>query len=364
MTTEPTAAQLMWSGLRGPIAVDGRELGVAADREAYGHHGRTDVGATTATGLIPGSEHLVTGTSFNGETVRARFSTPLSPAGVETARIATISDLHIGERAFGALPRVRERHAVEPYTLRAVRSAVREAVEWGASLIVVKGDLAHENRTPQYEVLGPIFASAGVPVLVIAGNHDGGNHQHDDVRAALGPLACNFIDDLHVQMIGGLRLVLLPSMAPGISAGRVARHLDRLSEVLSDQRPTLVLTHHHLQIVPWHLPVATWGRERQHLVRAIRSSGSPVVLSAGHSHRNRHHRLRAGFSVTEVGSTKDFPGAWAGYTVYEGGLHQSVHRISDPTVLEWTERTRHMLLGVWGRWSLGGAGDRSITWNW
>ena len=46
--------------------------------------------------------------------------------------------------------------------------------------------------------------------------------------------------------------------------------------------------------------------------------------------------------VTEVGSTKDHPGTWAGYLVYEGGIVQTVRRIMDPTALAWTERAREL----------------------
>ena len=37
---------------------------------------------------------------------------------------------------------------------------------------------------------------------------------------------------------------------------------------------------------------------------------------------------------------KDFPGTWAEYRVYEGGVMQVVHRISDPEALRWSNRCR------------------------
>ena len=39
---------------------------------------------------------------------------------------------------------------------------------------------------------------------------------------------------------------------------------------------------------------------------------------------------------------KDFPGAWAEYRVYEGGITQIVHRVSSPDALRWSERCRHL----------------------
>ena len=37
---------------------------------------------------------------------------------------------------------------------------------------------------------------------------------------------------------------------------------------------------------------------------------------------------------------KDFPGAWAEYAVYDGGLLQIFHRISAPEALAWSEQCR------------------------
>jgi hypothetical protein len=44
--------------------------------------------------------------------------------------------------------------------------------------------------------------------------------------------------------------------------------------------------------------------------------------------------------TVEVGCVKDFPGTWAEYRVFEGGILQVVHRISAPDALAWSERCR------------------------
>lgn len=68
--------------------------------------------------------------------------------------------------------------------------------------------------------------------------------------------------------------------------------------------------------------------------------------------------------MTEVASTKDFPGVWAGYTVYEGGLTQTVRRSLDPDAMRWTEYTRRAVGGVWGLWSVGTLADRCLVLDW
>jgi 3',5'-cyclic-AMP phosphodiesterase len=354
VTAQSDRAQITWAWARGDVTVNGVVVG----------HGDARAGSCEVDGLVANSTFSVT----CGELRTTGRTLPVVSGG-EVTRIATISDLHIGESGFGYLPRMYEAHPVEPYPLRAVRAALAEATQWGAELIVIKGDLAHFNLREQYKALAPVLAQCTVPIVVIAGNHDGGNHHHDDIHEGLSDTDVTIIESVRAFDVGGLNLVILPSMAPHQSAGRVRHRLDDLATALATPRPSLVLTHHHLQLVPWHIPVATWGPERHRLVSTLVASPGPVVLSAGHSHRNRHHRVHArpggpAVSVTEVGSTKDFPGVWAGYIIGESGLQQVVRRIAEPSVIEWTERCRSMLYGIWGRWALGSLDDRSIDWRW
>ena len=55
---------------------------------------------------------------------------------------------------------------------------------------------------------------------------------------------------------------------------------------------------------------------------------------------------------------KDFPGAWAEYRVFEGGILQVFRRISTPDALEWSERTRQMYEGGYAAYSFGRVADR------
>ena len=50
--------------------------------------------------------------------------------------------------------------------------------------------------------------------------------------------------------------------------------------------------------------------------------------------------VRSGAESIEVGCVKDFPGVWAEYRVYEGGVMQVVHRVSTPDALGWSNRCR------------------------
>src|ERR1019366_8847064 len=90
-------------------------------------------------------------------------------------------------------------------------------------------------------------------------------------------------------------------------------------------------------------PGVPFGESRQ-LLEALVTYKPSAFVTCGHRHRNRRYRYGP-IVVSEVGATKDYPGVWAGYKIYDGGLVQSVRRISRPDVISWTEATRRAMNG-------------------
>ena len=89
-----------------------------------------------------------------------------------------------------------------------------------------------------------------------------------------------------------------------------------------------------------------------------------VAYTAGHTHRHRKRILPSGVPTIEIGCVKDFPGTWAEYRVYDGGITQVVHRMSSPDALRWSERCRHLYIdyGVdYEQYALGTLDDRCFT---
>jgi hypothetical protein len=63
----------------------------------------------------------------------------------------------------------------------------------------------------------------------------------------------------------------------------------------------------------------------------------------------------------EVACVKDYPGTWAEYRVFEGGVLQIHRRISTPQALAWTEQTRHMYEGGYAEYAFGDLAERCFA---
>jgi len=129
--------------------------------------------------------------------------------------------------------------------------------------------------------------------------------------------------------------------------------------------PVLVAVHQQFQ--RWerttHWPPGITSSDGRAFLDRLAGANPAALVTSGHTHRHRashHGPLR----LSEVGSTKDFPGTWAGYAVHEGGIRQVVRRVADPLALRWTDSTRHSYLGVWGAWAAWNRGARCFSHPW
>jgi predicted phosphodiesterase len=297
------------------------------------------------------------------------------PPGRELFRFATVNDVHIGEAVFGRPNRYREPDGVEPYPARCLRAALREAKAWGAQRIIAKGDLTDEGLEEEFEwfaalvhdAVGDEFARSSFDVIL--GNHD--------VRGDADGAALLRARGLHVATateavdVPGLRIVLLPSAYETEphkgrwSPDDRAAALGLAADAHRRGTPVFVATHHYPHRVPFqyeHPPGVPWHQARPFLNELDRiAPGSIVACGHTHRHHRRHHRS---LLLTEIGSTKDYPGVWAGYTVYEGGITQVPYPIAEPSAREWIDRTGATLFGLWQWWSPGLTSHRVWSWEW
>lgn len=355
---EDTTAQLVWVGLTaGKLAVEWDGHRHVLDAEAHG--------ALDLDGLRPGADVEVTVRS--GEwSCRRRFRTLDPPPGPELYRFATISDLHIGRHHFGLTRSIREHDPDELHPSRCARSAIEDLARWGAQRLVVKGDIV-DSRDPQAWIeAAEVLASCPVPTHLLCGNHDRAASGHADPfhHATLNRL--DLVEGIEHVDVPGARLILMDSAVDRIDKGRWDHHREPAVALAADAAgPVIVLTHHHPQRfpVPTFIPHGVPSHLARPLIEQVAAANPAVLGTSGHTHRNRHYLVR-GVPWTEVGSTKDYPGVWAGYVIHEGGVRQVVRRVSRPDCLAWTEQTRRCALGVWALWSPGRLGDRCFTWRW
>ncbi|GJM37800.1 MAG: hypothetical protein DHS20C19_11670 [Acidimicrobiales bacterium] len=357
---EDTVAQLVWRGLPAGevgIVIDGRDH-VLGDS---GVAGAADIGD-----LRPAAGHAVDITVDGRVVCQRTVHTEPAIEGDELLRIATISDLHLGEEGFGLVRKMREHpQPANGYPLRCAKAAARAAVEWGADLLVLKGDITDLGYPEHWELLDELLADIPIPVMAIPGNHDTvGRTRSLDATAELQRRGL-FPAEVQYRDVEGVRIVGVDTTCAGRTWGRIRRRIDDVATAIDTPTPAMVFMHHHLEThhYPRIWPIGTPLREARGALSQMLAANPDLLISSGHTHRNRvrHHDTAL---ITEVGSTKDFPGVWAGYVVHAAGVRQVVRRVADPDCLEWTDRTHAAVGGIWGRWSPGRMADRCITKRW
>lgn len=380
------AVQVSWRGLApGLLRLRALDLGPGAhpagvpelDLELVPHGAggpEADAGAATL-GALPSGRLLeleASGPALRQGPVRLAARTLSALPGQELCRIATVSDLHLGARAFGQRGTILDLvDHPDPHPMRCAEAAWDEAVAWGAERIVAKGDLTNLGAPHEWRQYAELVAAGSVPVDAIPGNHD---HAKPGVVGALLPaeaarsFGLAIATPLLVRDLPGVRTVLADTTVAGTNPGSLAPVADDIVDAVAEADPTggvLVVLHHQLQ--PHRLPEG-WppGIGRDESARFLDRLGAAhphVLVTSGHTHRHRRWG-RAGVTVTQVGSTKDYPGVWAGYVVHEGGMRQVVRRIERPDVVSWTDRTRIAAWGLWEHTSPGRLDARCFDLTW
>lgn len=270
------------------------------------------------------------------------------PPGQLLCTFATVNDLHFGEveivtefKGSELGVRMRRPDGEVPHPTLCNRGAITEMKLLDPMVVLAKGDLTtHGTRAEYSEMLDHYVGAFGDRFHHVRGNHEclGGEEIGDT-----GPFSVD---------LPGVKLAVLDTTNYGEDGGLIdANQLEWLDALGADaDRPVLVFGHHHC----WN-PDATKRSSNYFGINPDDSEAMIAIFArrsrlrgyfAGHTHRNRVRRfpwVTGDVPFAEISCVKDFPGVWAEYQVFEGGIQQIVHRISDPEVLEWTDRTRDLL---------------------
>ena len=318
------------------------ELTTVTDTEAV-LHDRLRV--VRVDGLKPNREHTVEGVTFR---------TLPRPPGERVATVVTVSDLHIGETQCGRYegvnlgPPLRAEPGEPPYPETMARAAADEIAACRPDAVIAKGDLTGQGAAEELATFLDVFD--GHPLHWVYGNHDVSS------RSELGPRPATETVD-----VAGARMAILDTSVPAQTGGRVTEEqLAWLDELGADtSTPVLVFGHHPL-FDHASFTAGVDAEDSDRMVEVFARRPALIGYFAGHTHRNLVRRMSATGDVpwAEIGATKDYPGVWAEYRIYEGAVMQVVHRISSPEALSWTERTRAMFGGLYPSYSFGGLEDR------
>lgn len=289
------------------------------------------------------------------------FRTLPRPSGQLLTTFTTVNDIHFGETECGIVegldlgPVFSVHDGEEPYPETMNRGAIHEMEAVAPDTVVVKGDLTNRGTLDEYRLFLDYYAEAfGERLVHVRGNHDsyyGATYASDPVQRVDLP---------------GVTLAVIDTSIQERATGHVPTDtLTWLRDLASDvDRPVLVFGHHHV----WspesaHRPDDYFGinpDDSERLVEVFAAHPNLRGYFAGHTHRNRVRRFGLTHDVpwVEVACVKDFPGGWAEYRVYEGGILQVFHRVSSPEALVWTEKTRAMYGGTYEDYAFGDLGDR------
>lgn len=330
------------------------EITTVADDEVVVHDGFE---VRRYTDLAPGTEH-----ELDGITVR----TLDRPPGELLCTVATANDVHFGETQCGIMegldgPILEARPGDPPYPEVMNAGAVAEIIALDPAAVLVKGDLTDRGTPEEYARFVEVWGAAfGERLHHVRGNHD-----------AMVPGLVQGLDGIPALIeVPGARLALVDTVVPGSDQGQLAADqrawLDAVAAAAGEAGvPLLAFGHHHC----WD-PDA---RTRPTDYFGIDPDGSEALLEivarrpairgwfAGHTHRNRVRRfprITGEVPFVEVACLKDYPGTWAEYRIFEGGVLQVHRRVSTPEALDWTERCRAMFGGVYPEYALGDLSDR------
>lgn len=312
------------------------------------------------TGLDPGTDYPVAvegaaAAPFLPPTVR----TLARPPGRLLATVATANDTHLGELEAGRTgdpatdaigPIMRPAPGEAPYPETMNRAVVEEMRALNPDAVVVKGDLTAVGDDEEYAAFLAVYGTLGDRMHHVRGNHD----------ALLDPTMA--IEDAPYAVdLDGVTLAVLDTVIPGTDAGQLSADQVQWLDDLAAERtgPVLVFGHHHCwNVEATRRPDPYFGirpADSEALVAVVGRHDHIVGYFAGHTHTNRVRRFDLARRVpfAEVGCTKDYPGAWAEYRIYEGGYTQVMRRVTAPAAFAWAERCRSMIQGLYGELVLG-----------
>lgn len=315
-------------------------------------------------GLHPDTTYVANIEDQSGMSLGMLSVTTLPELRGPTSKFATISDVHLGANDFANQHSMSEPpDAKNPFALRCAAAAIAEAVEWGAEMLLIKGDLTDSGSEDDWDLAYRLLDDVPIPILATWGNHDVWTTRDLDPEEIAGTLGLS-PDPIVTAELDQVQIVLADTSIPNRGRGDLEQHRETLLGLVDVNKPVFLGIHHNIMRTPkpWFIPHGIPSTNAAPFLAELPDANKNVFISAGHTHRNRRHTLgaRGDITFTEVSATADYPGAWAGYEVSADIIRQTVQRTASASALEWSEQVRGAVGGIWPRWSQGLLDDRCV----
>jgi hypothetical protein len=374
-----------------PIEIDAAPAdGARGERISLAFEGHPRTNLVRVEGLSPGTGYRLTirvggrATDPVEHFLPDEITTLPAPPGKPVATFATLNDCHFGEPLIGGTltddmeygdeapgyPLVRAEDTQTPYASFMNQDAVAEINRLGVDRVIVKGDIADSGLPEQFGLAAETFARLDAPHDVVLGNHDYlARNQGEEVDGygLLGQAPAPKVVEL-----AGWRLLLVETADPGQHAGvfggdRRAWLADALADCEAGGYPALLVMHH--QPVPpefrnsYPNVIGLAPDDSTALFELIGSARALRGVLIGHTHRNkvRLHSQAGPVPFIETHNSKDFPGGFGHYRLYEDGhFRQEMCRTGSVRALEHSDRCRQLFGGGYRRFTLGSLAERSL----
>ncbi len=310
-------------------ATGATELTTVADNLAVFHHGQH----------VIRHENLEPDTAYTEHGID--FRTLPRPSGKLLSTFTTVNDVHFGEVECGRIddrpdgPIQRPIPGEGPYPVTMNAGAVAEMHALYPDAVIVKGDITNAGLEEEFDAFREMYyGTFGEKLFVARGNHDA--YQGQEV----------FTGDTWIEL-PGFAIALIDTTIPTQTTGRIdPSQFEWLNAQLQQATTPVIIMGHHQQWTDGNRSDDYFGLHpdcSDELDAMCVRHANVIAYTAGHTHRHRVRLMNESRIPTiEIGCIKDFPGTWAEYRVYEGGVMQIVHRISTPEALSWSERCRHL----------------------
>ena len=322
---------------------------VADDAATFHEDGHVD----HLNGLAPDTDYEHRGVAFR---------TLVRPSGVLRCRFATVNDVHFGEEEAGRIddrpdgPIKRVPAGAPPFPETMNRAAAAELAAVDLAAVVVKGDLTSDGTPEEFAAFEQCYRHPfGDHLHVVRGNHDAHRGQEE------------YAGDQWIEL-PGIAIALLDTTIPFSATGHLtAAQMDWLDAGAAASTVPVIAMGHHQQWISGTRSPEYFGIDpdaSEALSEVMLRRPALIAYTAGHTHRHRVRWIDGRIPSIEVGCVKDFPGTWAEYRVYDGGVLQVVHRVSSPEALAWSEECRVLYsdFGVdYAAYAMGTLADRCFA---